>query len=98
MASVEILFEDTKLTITTASGRKFTDICDDFDTPIFFGCRAGSCATCLIEVTQGIENLSPHTNEEEVLLSILADGNPKARLACQCKVLGPIVVKVLEPT
>jgi 2Fe-2S ferredoxin len=96
--TVEIFFEDTQQTITTAAGRNFTEICDDYDTPVFFGCRAASCATCMIEVTRGMEFLSPVTHEEEVLLDILAEGNKKARLACQCIVKGSIAVKVLAPT
>jgi len=97
VATVSLYFEDSGRTITVAAGRIFTEICDDYDTPVFFGCRAAACATCLIEVTQGMENLSPITDGEDVMLSILAEGNPRARLACQCVVHGPIAVKVLAP-
>lgn len=94
---IEIHFEDSARTIRVEAGRVFTEICDDYDTPIFFGCRAASCATCLIEVTQGLEHLSPITDGEEVILSLMAQGNSRARLACQCRVNGSIAVKVLAP-
>ncbi len=32
-----------------------------------FGCRAGVCGTCKVTVTEGIENLSPKTDNEEAL-------------------------------
>jgi len=94
---IEIHFEDSSKTISAETGRIFTEICDDYDTPIFFGCRAASCATCLIEVTQGLEHLSPITDGEDVILSLMAEGNPRARLACQCVINGSIAVKVLAP-
>ncbi|WP_287128510.1 2Fe-2S iron-sulfur cluster-binding protein [Candidatus Cyanaurora vandensis] len=96
--TVNLYFEDTSKTITVESGRRFMEICDEYDSPVFFGCRAASCATCLVEITAGLENLTPITPDEEVLLSILAEGNPKARLACQCVVNGSIAVKVLAPS
>ena len=93
---IEVHFEDTGQIVKTSEGRRFIDICDEFETPVFFGCRSASCATCLIEVVQGLENLSPMTDAEDALLSIVAEDNPQARLACQCKINGPISVKVLE--
>lgn len=93
---IELTFEDTGKTVRTAAGRRFIDICDEFDTPVFFGCRSASCATCLIEVTEGMDNLTPRTEEEEVLLEIVAEDNAQARLACQCVVNGPVTVKTLE--
>lgn len=94
--TISIVFEDTKETITTESGRKFVDICDEFDSPILFGCRACSCATCLIEVTAGLENLSPVTEKEKILLSVMTEDNSQARLACQCILNGSVSVKTLE--
>jgi ferredoxin len=54
---------------------------------IMFGCREGSCATCMIEVIEGAENLNPPTDAEQTtLLPDELAGN--VRLACQCRVRG----------
>jgi len=47
-----------------------------------FGCHSGLCGICRIEVEEGINNLSPKT-EEELILG--CTGN--VRQACQCKIL-----------
>lgn len=93
---INIFFEDINEQIVIAPNRKLVEICDEFNTPILFGCRACSCGTCLIEVTKGQENLSFITDEEKILLEVMAEGNDKARLACQCIVNGSISVKLLK--
>ena len=93
---ISISFEDNQQNIKTEPGRKLLDICDEFNSPILFGCRACSCSTCLIEVLQGSENLSPITESEQVLLSVMAEDNNQARLACQCIVNGSISIRNLE--
>lgn len=59
---------------------------DSAGADIMFGCREGSCATCMIEVLSGRENMNPPTDEEKTTLleDELANG---VRLACQSKVL-----------
>jgi len=84
------------LTLTIPVGAKFTEICDRYDTPLLLGCRACSCGTCLVEVIQGMKNLSLPTESEIVLLSILAEDNPQARLACQCAVFGSVALRLLS--
>jgi len=93
---VKVHFLDNGLVVDVERGTPFYDICDTYETPVLLGCRAAACATCLIEVVEGVENLTPVTVSEEVMLEILAEGNPKARLACQCSVQGPLTVRVLE--
>lgn len=52
-----------------------------------------SCGTCRIEVVEGAENLSyARGNEQMVLGAERAAGGD--RLACQARVLGPVVVRV----
>jgi ferredoxin len=93
---IEIIFEDTGPAITTMPGRSLMDICDEFNTPILFGCRSASCGTCLVRVTSGGDMLSPITSSEAILLAVLANDDPEVRLACQCIVNGSISVKTLE--
>lgn len=50
----------------------------------------GQCGTCVVEVVEGMENLSPKTAVEERKLR----KKPEAyRLACQVMVNGPVTVK-----
>lgn len=44
------------------------------------------CATCQVEVTQGIENLPPPTDIEMDMLDQLPKCTPQSRLACQIKI------------
>lgn len=50
----------------------------------------GQCGTCIVEIVEGMENLSPPTSVEERKLR----RKPQSfRLACQALVNGPITVK-----
>jgi ferredoxin len=49
----------------------------------------GQCATCVVEVTQGMENLSPRTDFENRRLKRKPDNY---RLACQTVVNGPVTI------
>jgi ferredoxin len=72
---------------TVEDGTRLQDAIDASGADIQFGCREGSCATCMIEVVEGMENLNGHTEAEETtLLPEELEGN--IRLACQCRVSG----------
>ncbi|MBW4532413.1 MAG: (2Fe-2S)-binding protein [Pleurocapsa minor HA4230-MV1] len=49
----------------------------------------GQCATCIVEVTQGMENLSPRTDFENRRLKRKPENY---RLACQTMVNGPVTI------
>ncbi len=49
----------------------------------------GQCATCVVEITEGMENLSPRTQFEERKLKKKPDSY---RLACQTLVNGAVKV------
>jgi len=54
--------------------------CEEAGVP--FACTEGICGTCVIEVQEGMEQLSSFTQEEIDFL-----GEPgNERLACQCKI------------
>jgi ferredoxin len=59
---------------------------DSSNADIMFGCREGSCATCMIEVLDGMANLNPPTDAEKTTL-MPEELKANVRLACQCKVL-----------
>ena len=59
--------------------------CEEAGVP--FACTEGVCGTCVIEVVEGMENLSAFTQEE---MDFLGEQN-RERLACQCKIRGGCV-------
>jgi ferredoxin len=50
----------------------------------------GQCGTCIVEIVEGMENLSPLTDVEKRKLKKKPDNY---RLACQTLVNGPVTVK-----
>lgn len=48
----------------------------------------GRCATCHVYVNQGMECLTPPTEQEKLTLSLMKIDRENARLACQCRVIG----------
>jgi len=62
-------------------------------TGLVFGCRAGACGICAIEVTEGVANLSERDEMEAIFLSSLGYEQVAHRLACQCRLYGDITIK-----
>lgn len=54
----------------------------------------GLCATCHVYIDSGSENLTPKTPREERTLACLTRSDPNSRLACQCRVLGDVTVRL----
>lgn len=52
------------------------------DAGIPFGCTEGVCGTCIVEIEEGIENLSDYTEEEDNFLGPMEN----ERMACQCSI------------
>lgn len=84
----KLISEDPQKEIEIVDGSEIKDVCEEeFNIP--FGCKDGICGTCLVEITEGNENLS-EMNEKEKDFGL--DGNQ--RLACQCKInKGTVKVK-----
>jgi ferredoxin len=84
----QLIFEDTDETIELEDGAPIQEACEEAGVP--FACTEGCCGTCVIEVTEGMENLSRFTQEEADFLGDLE----KERLACQCQVrCGSVKIK-----
>lgn len=64
------------------------------NSPILFGCRTGICGTCLVSATG---EMAPPTNDEQEVLTLLAPNCPNARLACQIKHHGDLLLTPLKP-
>ncbi|BAO91811.1 2Fe-2S iron-sulfur cluster-binding protein [Caballeronia cordobensis] len=58
-----------------------------------FGCRAGMCGICVIEVIDGAANLSLPDEDETRLLAFLGYRDASHRLACQCQLHGDVTIQ-----
>jgi len=77
----KIIFSTTDDEETLADGSRIQEACENVGVP--FACTEGICGTCVIEVEEGMENLSPFTQEEDDFLG----QRGCERLACQCKIM-----------
>jgi len=76
----KMIFEDTGEEIELEDGSPIAEPCEEAGVP--FACTEGVCGTCVIEVTDGMENLSEFNEAEADFLGELET----ERLACQCKI------------
>ncbi|MBM3207708.1 MAG: (2Fe-2S)-binding protein [Chlamydiae bacterium] len=81
----KIIFDNTKEEVELDDGCPIAQVCEDAGVP--FACTEGVCGTCVIEVVDGMENLSEFTQEE---MDFLGEQD-RERLACQCKLKGGCV-------
>ncbi|MDD2814266.1 MAG: 2Fe-2S iron-sulfur cluster binding domain-containing protein [Thiotrichaceae bacterium] len=92
MAKAKLEFEDIGISVTVPAGVRVIEISEKVGSGIVYGCREGDCGTCMMEVTDGWNNLStPSVLEDKVLRDNMAGKHH--RLACQAQVLGDVTVK-----
>ena len=75
----KIISSKSNRVVEVEDGEEMRDACENLG--VKFSCRNGLCGTCMIDVLEGEENLSPLTEAEKLLKR---DG--QNRLACQCKI------------
>lgn len=75
----KLIFNDES-EVELEDGSAIKEICEEEGIP--FACEEGVCGTCVIEIEEGMENLSEFTEEEQDFLGELDN----ERLACQCKI------------
>lgn len=75
----KLVFVDNDDEYEVADGEPIAAACEEAGVP--FACTEGVCGTCVIEVKEGMENLTDFTQEEEDFLGEMQT----ERLACQCK-------------
>ncbi|NGX59501.1 MAG: hypothetical protein KR126chlam3_00653 [Chlamydiae bacterium] len=78
----KLIFADTGEEYELKDESPIAEACEEAGIP--FACTEGVCGTCVIEVEEGMENLSDFTQEEEDFLGDMDN----ERLACQCKLQG----------
>ncbi|HNA61963.1 MAG TPA: 2Fe-2S iron-sulfur cluster-binding protein [Rhabdochlamydiaceae bacterium] len=81
----KLIFEHSGEEHNIPDGEGIASACEEAGVP--FACTEGVCGTCVIEVVEGINNLSPINQEEKDFLG----EQDKERLACQCKLLRGVV-------
>lgn len=81
----KLVFEDLDEEFEVADGSPIAEACEQAGVP--FACTEGVCGTCVIEVKEGMGNLSGFTQEEADFLGEME----QERLACQCKIKSGIV-------
>ena len=91
----KITFLKTGDTAEVEPGTSFLDYCQSNDAPHRFGCTVGSCGTCILEITEGSENVQPAEDEERETVEQFTD-HSTARLGCQLIVNGDISIKALD--
>lgn len=77
----KLVFDHNNEEVELEDDSPIAEACEEAGVP--FACTEGVCGTCVIEVKEGKENLSPPTKEEE---DFLGQGTCRERLACQCRI------------
>lgn len=78
-----VTFVNDDLTIDVDPGTTLSLVAFRSEAGLPFGCRAGTCGTCVITVVEGEENLDPPGFVEEDTLAVCGESVPGRRLACQ---------------
>lgn len=95
MVNIRFIEEDKIVVADKGANLRFKAVENSIDLYTFSGkmmnCGGyGQCGTCLIEVLEGMQNLSPRTDSENRKLK----KKPGTyRLACQVTVNGPVTVR-----
>jgi ferredoxin len=94
MALIKFVKEDKLVDAADGANLRFKAVENNVDLYTFMGkmmsCGGyGQCGTCIVEVVEGMENLSPRTAVEDRKLKKKPD---TYRLACQTMVNGPVSV------
>lgn len=76
----KLIFEESGEEVALEDDSPIAEACEEAGVP--FACTEGVCGTCVIEVSEGMGNLTGFTQEEEDFLGELEE----ERLACQCKI------------
>ncbi len=99
MANIKFLKEDKEVIAADGANLRFKALENGVDLYSFVGkmmnCGGyGQCGTCIVEIVEGMDNLSPKTDVE---LRKLRKKPENYRLACQTLANGPVTV-VTKPS
>ncbi|MGH7254351.1 MAG: 2Fe-2S iron-sulfur cluster-binding protein [Nitrospirales bacterium] len=81
--------------VPAAAGQSLLDVCEAHAIALDHRCGgACSCSSCLVLVHEGLAHLSPAEEDEADQLADLEEAPPAARLGCQARVHGDVVVEI----
>jgi ferredoxin len=84
----KLIFDDTQEEVALPEGSPIAPSCEEAGVP--FACTEGVCGTCVIEVLEGKEGLSPFNEAEGEFFG----DEGQERLACQCQIMkGTVRIK-----
>lgn len=78
-------------TVQVRRGERLSDVCETNDLAVDLACRSGACGTCLVQVVENPESLTPRSDVESRYFEVY-DGSDDARLACQCHIVGDVTI------
>lgn len=55
-----------------------------------------ACSTCHVHIEKGLESLNKMSEDEQDMLDEAEDADEFSRLACQCKVVSDLIVRIPE--
>ncbi len=79
----KVSFLPDGVTLELPSGTSLQAAADRAQVGLPFGCRAGTCGTCVIRVVRGADSLESTGFVEADTLSSIGCTDPRGRLACQ---------------
>ena len=93
----KVTFLPMNTTFEAQKDQSILDVAIDHDVPLQHACGGFcACTTCHLIVKSGAESLSPMEEEELERLERMGLLDENARLGCQSKVRGDVVVEVVN--
>lgn len=90
----EIVVMPSEIKIFLPAGAPLTELeYEMYESSVGFGCKAGACGACIIEVLDGLLNLNIKEKNESDFLEMLGFPEAEFRLACQCRLYGAITIR-----
>ena len=91
----KITYKNTGAVAILEDGANLKVAIEDEGWPVPMGCEDGLCGTCIIQVAEGMENLSEMEEKEKITLDAMGLLESGHRLACQCDVHGDVVIETM---
>ncbi len=91
--SAEVTFLPQELRVLVEPNRTVLETAEGNNLPLEAGCRMGVCGADPIVILNGMENLSPISDDERSTLERLGLG-ANARMACMCRVKGAVSISL----
>jgi len=93
----KVLFLPVNKEVEVPANKCLLDAALDNNIRINHNCGGNcACSTCHVHIEKGIESLSEMSEDEMDMLDEAEDVTELSRLACQCKVVTDLIVRIPE--